>query len=87
MIGIVSGFFAIKRLQKRQWELEHAYLDADLKLAKIENRIIEAEEPAVRPHLAREFALQRAFSRMFGRTTKTTQECIESARLWARMPK
>lgn len=83
VFGIIGGFFEIKKLQQRQHELEMAYLDADLNLAKIENKIIESEPANVRPHLAREFALQRAFSRM-GLSTKSTQQCIDMARLWAK---
>lgn len=83
MINIFGGFLDIKRAQRRQHELELAYLDADLELAKIENKLIALESPAVRPHLAREFALQRAFSRM-GFSAKSTQDCILMARLWAK---
>lgn len=61
-------------------------MDADLELAKIENKLIEQEAPGVRQHLWREFQLQRAFSRM-GFKTKSTEECIKMARLWAKQPK
>jgi len=83
MFNIIGGYFDIKRAQRRQQELEIAYLDADLELAKIENKILALEKPKVRPYVAREFALQRAFSRM-GFNTKTTQECIDAGRLWAK---
>lgn len=84
-MNIFSSFFAIKRLQRKQYELESKYLDADLELAKIENQLITLETPTVRPYLAREFALQRAFSRL-GFTTKSTEECIKMARLRANRP-
>lgn len=85
MFNILGGYFEIKRAQRKQHELELAYLDADLQLAKIENKLIEQEEPEVRPHLAREFDMQRAFSSL-GFRTKSTEECITMARLWARKP-
>lgn len=83
-MGIISDFFAIKSLQKQQHELEMAYLDADLHMATIENKLIALERPEVREHLRREFDLQRAFSRM-GFKTKSAEECIKMARLWAKM--
>lgn len=84
MLNIISGFFEIKRLQRELHETELAYLNADLELARIESKLIELEDPSVQPHLAHEFAMQRAFSRM-GFSTKSSTDCIEMARLWAKM--
>lgn len=85
MLNIIGSYLDIKRSQRRQHEIELAYLDTDLRLAKVENELIKLEEPKVRPYLAREFAMQRAFSHL-GFKTKSTEECITMARLWARKP-
>lgn len=83
MFNLISDFFKLKRIQRKEYDLELAYLDADIELAKIENKLIESEPPEVRPYLAHEFDMQRAYSRM-GFPTKSTEECIEMARLCAR---
>lgn len=84
MLNILTGFLGIKRLQQKQHEIEMAYLDADLNLARIESELIKLERIEVQPHLVREFAMQRACSKA-GLPTKSTEDCIKMARLWARM--